>query len=127
MTNDQINGIRDRVAIFFGALAACLGGFGIVDWDTAETALMTAWAAATVVFVGSVVAHFKRGTTTEWVAVGGSLMAFVTTTLTALNAIDVLHWDQSQVELVVGLLAAGLGIFGIQVVRSRVTPYPPAD
>lgn len=122
MTNDRINTLRDRVAVLAGAVIACLGGFGVVDWDGTQTTLMVTWVASAVVLVGSVIAHARRGTSTEYVAVSGSLIAFVAAALTTLNAIDVLQWTSSQIELVLGVVTAGFSIFGIKFVRERVTP-----
>lgn len=110
------------MATVAGAIIALLSGFGVITWNTTQTALVVAAVASGVMLIGSLVAHFKKNTTTEWVAVAMSLVAFVGSGLAALNAIKVLNLDESQIELVVGLLVAVLGIGGIPVVRSRTYP-----
>lgn len=117
MTNAGINKIRDRVSASTAALVALLAGFGVISWDASQTALVVAAAASLVMFVGSLVAHLRRGTRTEWPAVAMSLVAFTASGLAALNSIGVLHLSAQQIELVIGLLTAVLGLGGIPLIN----------
>ena len=117
MDNTAITRIRDRVSAFTAALVALLAGFGIVSWDTSQTALVVAASASLTMFVGSLIAHLKKGTQREWPAVAMSLIAFVGSGLAALNATGALHLSGQQIELVIGLLTAALGLGGIPIVN----------
>lgn len=120
MTNDKINKIRDRVAAISGAVLALLASFGVISWDTSQTALVVAATASLVMFVGSLLGHLKGGTATEWPAVTMSLVAFVASGLAAMNAVGVLNLTTEQVELVIGVLTAGLGLGGIPLVNRSI-------
>lgn len=121
MTNASINKIRDRVSAVTAALVAMLAGFGVISWDTSQTALVVAATASLVMLVGSLCAHLRQGSPKEWPAVAMSLVAFVASGLAALNSIGVLHLTGEQIELVIGLLTALLGLGGIPIInRSAV-------
>lgn len=122
MDNSQINKVRDRVAVLAGAVLALLSGFGVISWDAAQTALVVAAVASGIMFGGSLVAHFKKNTETEWAAVAMSLVAFLGSGLAALNAVHVTSLTEQQIELVIGVVVAVFGLGGIPVVRARTYP-----
>lgn len=121
MTNDRILRIRDRIAVLVNAVIVALVAFNVIDWSLDQAALVVAAVASGVLFFGSLVAHFKKGTSTEWIAVGTTLTAFVGSGLAALNAVNVLDLTRSQIETIIGVLVAALGISTGAVARERAT------
>lgn len=120
MTNDQITKTRDRVAGVVGATLALLSGFGVVAWDTTQTALVVAASASCVMFIGSLFAHLQKETSAEWPAVAMSFVAFVASGLAALNSVGVLNLSAQQIELVIGVITAVLGLGGIPIVNRSI-------
>lgn len=109
------------MATAVGAIIALLSGFNVIHWDTSQTALVVAASASGVMFVGSLVAHLRKNTPSEWASVGMSLIAFAGSGLAALNAINVLDLTADQVELVIGVLVAVLGLAGIPVINAKTS------
>jgi uncharacterized membrane protein len=108
-----------------GALAAAvivfLTTFGIVEWSAAQTALVTAEAGAVIGFVSALFAHRWDGTKQEWVALGATFTAAVTTTLALGTGFDWWNLTEKEVSAIASLITAIIGIGAAMFARSRVT------
>ena len=120
-----MSGTGKAIFVALGALATAvivfLTTFGIVDWSAAQTALVTAEAAAIIGFLSALVAHRKEGTKEEWVALGATLTVAVTATLALGTGFD--WWDLTEKEIsaVASLITAIVGIGAAMFARSQVT------
>jgi uncharacterized membrane protein len=112
------------VFVALGALATAVIVFlttlGIVDWSDAQTALVTAEVGAIIGFVSALVAHRRKGTKEEWVALGATLTAAVTATLALGTGFD--WWDltEKEVSAVASLITAIIGIGAALFARNQV-------
>lgn len=120
-----MSGTAKAIFVALGTLATAvivfLTTFGIVDWSAAQTALVTAEAAAIIGFFGALVAHRRSGTQQEWVALGATLTVAVTATLALGTGFD--WWDLTEKEIsaVASLITAIVGIGAAMFARRKVT------
>jgi hypothetical protein len=107
-----------------GALAAAaiavLKIFEVVDWTDAQTALVAAEAGAIIALGGALVAHFRKGTTQEPVALAASLTAVAAATVALGAGFDWWDWTEEQLSAVLSLITALGGVGGALVARNEV-------
>ena len=108
-----------------GALAVALitivTVFKVVDWSAAQTALVTAEAAAVVGLLTAVVAHLMPGTAKEPVALAATFTATVSATLALGTGFGWWSLTEQQTSAVAGLLTAVIGVGGALFARQYVT------
>jgi hypothetical protein len=108
-----------------GVLAATatvfLTTFTVVDWSAAQTALVTAEASAVLGFVAALVAHFKRATAKEHVALAGTFTAVFSATLALGTGFGWWELTQEQTGALLGMLTAIIGVTGAMFARQHVT------
>jgi len=97
--------------------------FKAVDWSAAQTALVTAEAAAVAGFVTALVAHLIPGTSTEPVAVAATFTATVSATLALGSGFGWWSLTEQQTSAVAGVVTAVLGVGGAVLARDRVTAH----
>ncbi len=97
MSGERVKSVFVALGVVAAAVIVFLTTLGIVDWSAAQTALVTAEAAAIIGFVSALVAHVWNGTKEEWVALGATLTAAVTATLALGTGFD--WWDLTEKEV----------------------------
>ena len=95
--------------------------FNVVDWSPAQTAFMTAEAAAVAGFVTALVAHLIPGTAKEPVAVAATFTATVSATLALGAGFGWWSLTEQQTSAVAGVITAVLGVGGALCARHYVT------
>ncbi|MBV8988465.1 MAG: hypothetical protein JO372_07885 [Solirubrobacterales bacterium] len=98
--------------------------FNVVHWTAAQTALVTAEAAAVAGFFTALVAHRKTGTAKEPVALAATFTALVSATLALGSGFGWWSLTEQQTGAVAGLVTAVLGVGGALLARQRVQPKP---
>lgn len=98
--------------------------FKVVDWSAAQTALVTAEAAAVTGLLTAIVAHLWPGTSKEPVALAATFTATVSATL-ALGA-GFAWWSltEQQTSALVAVVTAVLGVGGALFARQHVVAKP---
>lgn len=94
--------------------------FGVVHWSAAQTALVTAEAAAIAGLLTAIVAHLRPGTSKEPVALAATLTATVSATLALGSGFGWWSLTQEQTSAVGGLVTAILGVGGALFAREHV-------
>jgi hypothetical protein len=97
--------------------------FKAVDWSAAQTALVTAEAAAVAGLVTALVAHLRPGTAKEPVALAATLTATVSATLALGSGFGWWSLTEQQTSALAGVLTALLGVGGAVVARDHVTAH----
>jgi hypothetical protein len=132
---DWIEGHAKPVIGAVGGLAAAMisliTAVGLVHWSAAQTALVSAEAAAIIALISALVAHFWPGTAKEPVAVAASFTAFATATATLGTSFGWWTLSTDQVSAVAAVLTSAIGLGSALIARSTVTaaptqPNPPA-
>ena len=115
------------VVVAVGTLAVALltivTVFKAVDWSAAQTALVTAEAAAVTGFVTALVAHRTRGTKQEPVALAGTFTATVSATLALGSGFGWWSLNEQKTSALVGVVTAVLAVGGAVLARDRVTAH----
>ena len=105
------------------ALLTIVTVFRAVTWSAAQTALVTAEAAAVAGFVTALVAHLIRGTSREPVALAATFTATVSATLALGSGFGWWSLTEQQTSAVAGVVTAVLGVGGAVFARNRVTAH----
>ena len=95
--------------------------FKVVDWSAAQTALVTAEAAAVGGLGAALVAHLMPGTAKEPVAVAAAFTATVSATLALGSGFGWWSFTEQQTSAVAGLVTAVLGVGSAVIARHHVT------
>ena len=103
------------------ALITIVTVFKVVDWSAAQTALVTAEAAAVAGFLTALVAHLMPGMSKEPVALAATLTATVSATLALGSGFGWWSLTEQQTSAVAGVLTAVLGVGGALIARHHVT------
>jgi hypothetical protein len=121
------SGKRQAVLVALGApggLAAAvivlITAFQLVSWSNAQTALVSAEAAAVIGFVGALVGHLWPESSEEPVALAATFTATLAATLALCAGFGWLSWSQSQITAVMGVTTAIIGIGSALFARQRV-------
>ena len=93
----------------------------IVDWSPAQTALVTAEAAAILGFLAALLAHLRPATAKEGVALAGTLTALVSATLALGTSFGWWSLTQDQAGALLGMVTAIVGVATAMLARGRVT------
>lgn len=102
------------------ALITIITVFKAVRWSAAQTALVTAEAAAVVGLLTALAAHLMPGTSEEPVAVAATFTATVSATLALGSGFGWWSLTEEQMSAVVGVVTAVLGVGGAALARRRV-------
>ena len=94
--------------------------FKMVDWSAAQTALVTAEAAAVAGLVTALVAHLRPSTAKEPVAVAATFTATVSATLALGSGFRWWTLTVQQTSAVAGVVTAVLGVGGAVLARHHV-------
>jgi hypothetical protein len=103
------------------ALLTIVTVFKAVSWSAAQTALVTAEAAAVAGLITALVAHLARGTSKEPVALAATLTATVSATLALGSGFGWWSFTEQQTSAVAGMVTAVLGVGGALFARHHVT------
>ncbi|MGZ4232540.1 MAG: hypothetical protein ACXVUE_05160 [Solirubrobacteraceae bacterium] len=103
------------------AIVTIVTVFNVVHWSAAQTALVTAEAAAVGAFITALAAHLKPNTAKEPVALAATLTAAVSATLALGCGFAWWSLTQQQTGAVVALITAILGVGGALLARQHVT------
>jgi hypothetical protein len=103
------------------ALITIVTVFKVVDWSAAQTAFVTAEAAAVAGFLTALVAHLMPGTSKEPVALAATFTATVSATLALGSGFGWWSLTEQQTSAVAGVLTAVLGVGGALIARHHVT------
>jgi hypothetical protein len=103
------------------ALLTIVTVFKVVDWTAAQTALVTAEAAAGAGLITALVAHIMPGRSKEPVAVAATLTATVSATLALGSGFGWWSLTEQQTTAVAGVVTAVLGVGGALLARQHVT------
>ena len=95
--------------------------FKAVNWSAAQTALVTAEAAAVAGLITSLVAHLAPGTSKEPVALAATLTATVSATLALGSGFAWWSFTEQETSAVAGVVTAILGVGGALFARHHVT------
>ena len=95
--------------------------FNVVHWSAAQTALVTAEAAAGAGFVTALLAHLRPNTSKEPVALASTFTALVAATLALGCGFAWWSLTEQQTGAVVGLVTAILGLGAGLLARQHVT------
>jgi hypothetical protein len=95
--------------------------FKVVHWSAAQTALVTAEAAAVAGFVTAFVAHLIPGTAKEPVALAATFTAVVSATLALGSGFGWWSLTEQETSAVAGVVTALLGVGGAVFARHHVT------
>lgn len=101
--------------------------FHVVRWSPAQTALVTAEAAAVAGLIMAVIAHRRPATSKEPVALAATLTATVSATLALGSGFGWWSLTQQQTGAVAGLVTAVLGVGGALFARQLVTAKNPGQ
>jgi hypothetical protein len=96
--------------------------FRVVHWSAAQTALVTAEAAAAAGLVTALVAHLMPSTSKEPVALAATLTATVAATLALGSGFGWWSLTEQQTSAVAGVVTAILGVGGALFARHHVKP-----
>jgi hypothetical protein len=105
------------------ALLTIVTVFKAVHWSAAQTALVTAEAAAVTGFVTALVAHRMRGTKQEPVAVAATFTATVSATLALGSGFGWWSLNEQKTSALVGVVTAVLAVGGAMFARDRVRAH----
>jgi hypothetical protein len=94
--------------------------FKVVDWSPAQTALVTADAAAVAGLVTALVAHLTPGTSKEPVALAATFTAAVSATIALGSGFGWWSLTEQQTSAVASVVTAVLGVGGALVARRHV-------
>ena len=103
------------------ALITIAAVFNVVHWSPAQTALVTAEAAAVVGLITALIAHLWPGRPKEPVAVAATFTATVSATLALGSGFGWWSLTAQQTSAVAGVVAAVLGVGGAVLARHHVT------
>jgi len=95
--------------------------FKVVHWSPAQTALVTAEAAAVVGLTTALIAHLMPGRPKEPVAVAATFTATVSATLALGSGFGWWSLTEMQTSAVAGVVTAVLGVGGAVLARRHVT------
>ena len=95
--------------------------FNAVNWSAAQTALVTAEAAAVAGLITALVAHLAPGTSKEPVALAATLTATVSATLALGSGFGWWSFTEQQISAVAGVVTGVLGVGGALFARHHVT------
>ncbi len=95
--------------------------FKAVNWSAAQTALVTAEAAAVTGLITALVAHLAPGTSKEPVALAATLTASVSATLALGSGFGWWSFTEQQTSAVAGVVTGVLGVGGALFARHHVT------
>lgn len=98
-----------------GALAA----FGITHWDVGQHGAVVALWGVTVALIAALIAHFRPGSPSRWVAVLGLIGPEASALLGVLFVFHAI--TEVQVGAVMGIVAAVLGTSTVAVAQDKVT------
>lgn len=102
------------------ALITIVTVFRVVHWSAAQTALVTAEAAAGAGLITAVVAHLRPGTPKEPVALAATFTATVSATLALGSGFAWWSMTEQQTSAVAGMVTAVLGVGGAVLARRHV-------
>ena len=103
------------------ALLTIVTVFKAVYWSAAQTALVTAEAAAVGGLITALVVHLAPGTSKEPVALAATLTATVSATLALGSGFGWWSFTEQQTSAVAGVVTAVLGVGGALFARHHVT------
>ena len=114
-------GVLGGLAAVTGAVLGLLTSFDIVHWTSAQTTLIAIEVAAFWALAGAVTAHLWPQTKRQPVAVAGTVVAFVSATLSL--GIGFAWWQltQSQNASLISLITAVVAVAAALAARSTVT------
>jgi hypothetical protein len=108
---------------FLVALITVVTVFDVVHWSAAQTALVTAEAAAAAAFLTAVVAHLAPGTSKEPVALAATFTATVSATLALGSGFGWWSLTEQQMSALAGVVTAVIGVGCALFARNRVSPH----
>jgi hypothetical protein len=97
--------------------------FKVVHWSAAQTALVTAEAAAVAGLITAVVAHLMPSKSKEPVALAATFTATVSATLALGSGFGWWSFTQQQTSALAGVVTAVLGVGGAVFARRYVTAH----
>jgi hypothetical protein len=103
------------------ALLTIVTVFKVVDWSAAQTALVTAEAAAVAGLITALVAHLMPGRSKEPVALAATFTATVSATLALGSGFGWWSFTEQQTSAVAGIVTAVLGVGSALLARQHVT------
>ncbi|MDA0180110.1 hypothetical protein OJ997_07365 [Solirubrobacter phytolaccae] len=106
---------------FTAAVIVVLTAFAIVDWSAAQTAFVTAEAAALLGFLAALLSHLKPGTAKENVALAGTITALVSSTLALGTGFGWWSLTQDQAGALLGTVTAIIGVAAAMIAREHMT------
>lgn len=114
-----------QLLVLLNALIVLGRMLDVVSWSDAQVLLVMTATSTTVTLIVAVLAHVWRSTTSEPVAVGATIGAFVPSVLLLLNGFGVTELSEATIEAVIGVVVAAGALFGITITRSKVAPIGP--
>jgi hypothetical protein len=115
----------------FGTLSVAtitlLTVFTLVEWTAAQTALMTAEAAAVGALIAAALAHLRKGTATEHVALAATFTASVSSTLALGSGFAWWTLTEAQTGALIGVVTAVVGVATALFARGKVDAKTTVD
>ena len=113
----------------FGALSVAtmtlLTAFTVVEWTAAQTALVTAEVAAVGALITAALAHIKKGTAPEHVALAATFTASVSATLALGSGFTWWSLSEAQTGALLGVVTAIIAISTGLFARGKVDAGEP--
>jgi hypothetical protein len=118
--NPNAVAIVAALSILAGAIITLVTVFQLVQWDGAQTALVTAEVAAVTGLLTAIVRHVKRGTKKEHVALAATFTASVAATLALGTGFGWWSMDDKETAALIGVLTALIGVGTAMFAREHV-------
>lgn len=116
----QVKAGITALGVLAAAVIAALPVLGAVGWNTAQTAGVTAFAAAVFGLATAVSAHYWPGTKKEPVGIAAAVTAAATTTVALGNLFAWWTLTAAQVSALLAVVSAAVGVVTALVARNHV-------